>query len=72
MMSKVYTVHNSYFAYIVVHICWHVCFPQKLSDEEHFVEGTEHNPDYDHEAFLGEDAKEFDELTPEESKERLA
>ncbi|XP_043193940.1 calumenin-like [Amphibalanus amphitrite] len=45
---------------------------KKLSDEEHFVEGEEHNPDYDHEAFLGEEAKEFDELTPEESKERLA
>ena len=47
-------------------------FLQKLSDEEHFVEGEEHNPDYDHEAFLGDEAKEFDELSPEESKERLA
>lgn len=44
---------------------------EKLSDEEHFV-NDEHNPDYDHEAFLGEDeARTFDQLTPEESKERL-
>jgi len=32
----------------------------------------EHNAQYDHEAFLGEDqAKTFDQLTPEESKRRL-
>lgn len=44
---------------------------QKLSDKEH-GEGDTHNPDYDHDAFLGpDDAKEFDELSPEESKERL-
>ena len=48
------------------------CRSQKLSDEEHFAEGEDHNPDYDHEAFLGDEAKEFDELSPEESKERLA
>lgn len=43
----------------------------KLSDEEHF-EGNEHNPEYDHDAFLGhEDAKTFDNLSPEESRERL-
>ncbi|XP_064634603.1 calumenin-like isoform X2 [Lineus longissimus] len=42
-----------------------------LSDEEHFENG-EHNPEFDHEAFLGEDeAKEFDELSPEESVDRL-
>lgn len=45
---------------------------EKLSDEVHFQEG-EHNPDYDHEAFLGEDeARTFDQLTPEESKIRLS
>ncbi|XP_062592134.1 calumenin-B-like isoform X1 [Saccostrea cucullata] len=44
---------------------------QKLSEAEHEHEG-EHNADYDHEAFLGKDeAKTFDQLTPEESKERL-
>lgn len=44
---------------------------QKLSDMEHEHEG-EHNPDYDHEAFLGKDeAKTFDQLTPDESKDRL-
>ncbi|XP_022338893.1 calumenin-B-like isoform X2 [Crassostrea virginica] len=45
---------------------------QKLSEAEHEHEG-EHNTDYDHEAFLGKDeAKTFDQLTPDESRERLA
>lgn len=44
---------------------------QDLSDQEHFV-NSHHNPAYDHEAFLGaEDAKTFDELSPEESIRRL-
>lgn len=35
--------------------------------------GTEHDVKYDHDQFLGKDAAaEFDELTPEKSKERLA
>lgn len=43
-----------------------------LSDLEH-EENGEHNADYDHDAFLGhEDKKTFDQLSPEESKERLA
>jgi Ca2+-binding EF-hand superfamily protein len=38
---------------------------------EHEVDGG-HNYGYDHEAFLGKDeAKTFDQLTPEESKQRL-
>ena len=41
-----------------------------LSDEEHYEKG-EHNKEYDHEAFLGKQKKSFDQLTPEESKERL-
>ena len=45
--------------------------PEIVTDEEHF-EGEEHNPEYDHEAFLGkEEAREFEELSPEESKEKL-
>ncbi|XP_031836755.1 calumenin B scf [Nomia melanderi] len=40
------------------------------SEEEHFVK-SQHNPAYDHEAFLGEEAKTFDQLTPEESTRRL-
>lgn len=40
-----------------------------LSNREH---DDTANFDYDHEAFLGqEEAKTFDQLTPEESKERL-
>ncbi|XP_077292066.1 calumenin B scf [Arctopsyche grandis] len=42
-----------------------------LSDVEHF-QNQHHNPQYDHEAFLGEDqAKTFDQLPPEESRRRL-
>ncbi|XP_076310701.1 calumenin-like isoform X2 [Tachypleus tridentatus] len=43
-----------------------------LSDEQHYGDDAEHNVDYDHEAFLGEDeARTFENLTPEESKKRL-
>lgn len=45
-------------------------FDRDLSDKEHF-ENEKHNPEYDHEAFLGEEAKTFDQLPPEESKRRL-
>lgn len=42
---------------------------EPLSNREH---DDAENFDYDHEAFLGqEEAKTFDQLTPEESKERL-
>lgn len=41
-----------------------------MSDQEHFIK-SHHNPEYDHEAFLGEDAKSFNQLSPEESTRRL-
>ncbi|XP_012250565.1 calumenin [Athalia rosae] len=41
-----------------------------LSEQEHFI-NFQHNPSYDHEAFLGEEAKTFDQLSPEESRRRL-
>lgn len=45
---------------------------QPLSTEQHYDENAAHNSEYDHEAFLGADeAKEFNQLTPEESKARL-
>ena len=41
------------------------------SDEAHHA-GSEHNSNYDHDAFLGsEEAKKFQALTPEQSRERL-
>ena len=46
-------------------------------DQSHFpfissADEKHHNADYDHDAFLGrEEAQTFDELSPEESKERL-
>ncbi|XP_041472099.1 calumenin-A-like [Lytechinus variegatus] len=44
----------------------------KLSEKSHFDEHGNHNPDYDHDAFLGEkEAKKFANLTPEQSKEKL-
>jgi len=46
---------------------------QPLSDKPRFDENGEENPDYDHDAFLGHDeAETFDQLSPEESKRRLA
>lgn len=41
-----------------------------MSSEDHYV-NSQHNPAYDHEAFLGEEAKTFDQLSPEESTRRL-
>ncbi|XP_015784895.1 calumenin-A [Tetranychus urticae] len=44
-----------------------------LSKESHFTDDNHHNPEYDHEAFLGADeSKAFDNLSPEESKDRLS
>ena len=43
-----------------------------LSDASHYDE-EEHNKLYDHDAFLGQDeARRFDQLSPEESKKRLS
>lgn len=42
-----------------------------ISNAQHF-ENEEHNKEYDHDAFLGQDqAKTFDQLEPEESRRRL-
>ena len=38
---------------------------------EHFTADHEHNPSYDHDAFLGPEASKFDEFPPEESKRKL-
>lgn len=65
-------------AFVVLAVCSAVPKPgdnrvldHDLSDSKHF-EGEEHNPQYDHEAFLGKDeAKTFDQLSPEESQRRL-
>lgn len=45
-------------------------YDREPSDQEHYQE-EQHNPQYDHEAFLGEEAKTFDQLPPEESRRRL-
>ncbi|XP_018328953.1 calumenin [Agrilus planipennis] len=45
-------------------------YDRELSDKEHY-ENQHHNPQYDHEAFLGEEARTFDQLPPEESMRRL-
>ena len=49
---------------------------EPLSKEEHWRKTgdgeNEHNPEYDHEAFLGKDeAREYEGLSPEESQKRL-
>jgi len=48
----------------------HRVLDKDLSDQEHFI-NSHHNPAYDHEAFLGEEAKTFEQLSPEESTRRL-
>jgi len=46
-----------------------LCVP---TDQQHYNPEREHNPEYDHEAFLGEEqAHEFDQLAPAESRRRL-
>eukprot|EP00091_Calanus_sinicus_P006053 TRINITY_DN16648_c0_g1_i1.p1 TRINITY_DN16648_c0_g1~~TRINITY_DN16648_c0_g1_i1.p1 ORF type:complete len:144 (-),score=42.82 TRINITY_DN16648_c0_g1_i1:90-521(-) len=42
-----------------------------LNTEVHFDPNGEHNDEFDHEAFLGDDAEEFRHLSPEESREKL-
>lgn len=44
---------------------------EKLQTQQQHFRGEEHNPNYDHEAFLGQEAEEFDNLTQEESQRRL-
>lgn len=45
-----------------------------LSSHSHYDADGKHNPDYDHDAFIGDDEEEkktWDDLTPEESKAKL-
>ncbi|XP_014479381.1 PREDICTED: calumenin-B [Dinoponera quadriceps] len=48
----------------------HRILSKDVSNEDHYI-NSQHNPAYDHEAFLGEEAKTFDQLSPEESIRRL-
>ncbi|KYN06652.1 PREDICTED: calumenin-B [Cyphomyrmex costatus] len=48
----------------------HRILNKDAGSKDHYVH-SQHNPAYDHEAFLGEEAKTFDQLTPEESTRRL-
>ena len=48
------------------------CLHDLFSHHKHENDVGEHDYDYDHEAFLGDEAEEFDHLTPEESQHRLA
>lgn len=40
-------------------------------ENEAYLENGEHNPEFDKEAFLGDQKEEFDSLSPEEAKKRL-
>ncbi|XP_050520024.1 calumenin-A [Daktulosphaira vitifoliae] len=44
---------------------------EKLQTQQKHFRGEEHDPNYDHEAFLGQETEEFDNLTQEESQRRL-
>ena len=45
---------------------------EELSEHDHFDANGAHDSQYDHEAILGDEADEFNELSEEESKRRLA
>ncbi|KAM4651301.1 reticulocalbin-3 isoform 1-T1 [Discoglossus pictus] len=73
---------RSLHVFLLVAVCasWVLCKPtqEKKDRVHHSKDLSDHQHDdskdfqYDHEAFLGkEEAKTFDQLTPEESKERL-
>ncbi|XP_005110307.1 calumenin isoform X1 [Aplysia californica] len=68
----VFTISTVYCSAIPTNEKKHRSHEKSLSDEDHNT-GGHHNPDYDHDAFLGHDeAETFDQLSPEESKARLA
>ena len=43
-----------------------------LSPDSHLDSAGDHNLEFDHEAFMGDEAEEFNNLTPEESKLKLS
>ncbi|XP_063291967.1 reticulocalbin-3 isoform X1 [Pelobates fuscus] len=68
------------FLFLAIYASWVICKPtqEKKGRVHHNKDLSDHQHDdskdfqYDHEAFLGkEESKTFDQLTPEESKERL-
>ncbi|CAH2318975.1 reticulocalbin-3 isoform X2 [Pelobates cultripes] len=68
------------FLFLALYASWVICKPtqEKKGRVHHNKDLSDHQHDdskdfqYDHEAFLGkEESKTFDQLTPEESKERL-
>ncbi|KAL3096187.1 hypothetical protein niasHS_004797 [Heterodera schachtii] len=45
----------------------------KLTETQQYESGKETDPKHDHEQFLGKDeARQYEELTPEKNNERLA
>ncbi|XP_014259839.1 calumenin-B [Cimex lectularius] len=69
--------HTLFYIFLLSYpiICWSAASvaPDDLHEDKvkHFEKDGAHNVEYDHEAFLGEEAKSFDSLSPEESRKRL-
>ncbi|CAG2112217.1 unnamed protein product [Medioppia subpectinata] len=74
-------VHEVVLIVVVLSLVFGLAIPDKddhksrsadpMHDSSHYSDGV-HNAEYDHKAFLGEEADDFDQLSPEESKSRLA
>ena len=81
LVSTTMAAYSLCFAVLLLSFCTaspkdRVINDEPLSKEEHWRatgDGeNEHNAEYDHEAFLGKDeAREYEGLSPEESKKRL-
>jgi len=60
------------FLKLIIHVHTHQDHDHGISDAEHYQQGSEHNTDYDHDAFLGKGhGHDFDRYEPEEAKKRL-
>ena len=66
------TVAEFNFSLTLLCVSWIKIFIELYSHHKHENDVGDHDYDYDHEAFLGDEAEEFDHLTPEESQHRLA
>ena len=75
MLSRMYFVFGAIIFNSIVSLHAHADHKgshASLSDSEHYEKGSEHNLEYDHEAFLGRGhGHDFDKLSDEESKRRL-
>jgi len=77
MIAGIFLVYKMYrclawiFLFIMAFISYGIPALQDENELKQHYQQSEHDPEYDHNAFLGEEAKTFDQLSPDESKRRL-